>query len=123
MRDIRSLRDRKDAIKEELKQIEEQLRKKQAVVLATYDARGIHQMKVVGAGTFYVQEKIYPSPIDKPGFIKWLDEHGIPELAPRTVNHMTLVSWFSERTARGGELPPPSLVATHVDRQIRVRKK
>jgi hypothetical protein len=122
MREVATLRTRKAELEAELKVVNSEIRTKNDIILATYDARGINKMSVEGAGLFYVQSSPYPSVTNKPAFLDWIDFRNMGEIAPRSVNFQTLRRWVKERMLIGAELPDPTVVAIHIDRQIRVRK-
>lgn len=115
-------RARKTEIEAELKMLNAAIKDGSARIIATYDARGITKMAVDGVGLFYTQASPYPAVHNKQGFINWLDEQGLPELAPRTVNFMTLRSFWKDMLAKGLPLPPEDLATALNDRQLRVRK-
>lgn len=122
MRVLATLRSRKVILEEELKKVNTEIKRSSAIIIATYDARGISKMALEGVGLFYTQASPYPSVHNKPAFIAWLDSQGLSELAVRTVNFMTLRSEWKGWLAKGLPLPPEELASAILDRQLRVRK-
>ena len=122
MRVLATLRSRKVSLEDELKKVNTEIKKTSAVIIATYDARGISKMALEGVGLFYTQASPYPAIHNKPAFIAWLDTQGLSELAVRTVNFMTLRSEWKGWLSKGMPLPPEDLASATLDRQLRVRK-
>jgi kynurenine formamidase len=116
------LRQRKQDLEQELKDINAVLKTQNEVILATFDARSIQKMHIKNVGLFYRQESPHPAVVNKEEFIKWLDGHGEGEIAVRTVNFQTLRKWWKEQMEHGAPLPPEELAKAFIDRSIRVRK-
>lgn len=120
---LAQLRERKDVLSKELKEINKQLDIVEARAEVTFDARGIGKLGLEGVGLFYTSTKFYAAQHDKNALVEFFDSIGEGALAPRTVHPSRLTSWWRETQERGGALPPPEVASAFEKREIRFKRE
>lgn len=120
---LATLRERKDAIKAELKEIEKELLIVQGTAEVTFNARGIGKLGLEGVGLFYTSTRFFAAQHNKEGLVEFFDSIGEGALAPRTVHPSRLTSWWKETLERGGALPPAEIASAHEKHEIRFKRE
>lgn len=122
----RVLRERKEALEGEIKEINKILSDPQdglyPRILRQFDALGITNMKVDGVGTVYTFEMAVPKVLDDEQFIAWLDARGDGGIAKRSIHHQTLRAWYKDKLESGNDVPPRTMVDVYNVREVRFRK-
>jgi hypothetical protein len=106
--EFRTLYDKKEALNEELKELNKKLTYLREVTLprAMSEAE-IEKFTVDGIGSFHIQQQIKAHiPTDlRPEVYAWLTEKGHGELITPYVWPATFNAWAKEQIINGGELP------------------
>jgi hypothetical protein len=105
---FRELKDRKEALNEELKELNAELTLLETTVLpAAMDENEIEKFTTEGVGTIYTQIKVYASVAkeNEERFHAWLRERGHADMIRDYVFPGTLSSFAKEQLENGVELP------------------
>lgn len=108
VRDLRKLKDRKEALAEEEKQINKDIAAIEGQKLPEMmEAAGISSFKVPGIGSVSIRNEtyVYVAAENRPKLHEALKESGNGDLVTETVNHQTLQSWVKEQLEAGNEIP------------------
>lgn len=127
---LRALKDRKDELEQELKNVNKEAREIQEKVLPKLmsDAE-IESWKVTGAGTCYIKQELYVSMTkadgesadDEPPFYSWARDNA-PDLIAEYIHPARLKSWAKERLENGQPIPDNTLKATFVPTATLLRR-
>ena len=104
-RALRVLRDTKDRLEEQLKEVNRGIDTLSVQLAEEMETHGIDSFRVEGVGSVYIKLKHRPNVVDKPGMLAWLDARSMGEMAPRTIHHARLESLVSEMLENGETLP------------------
>lgn len=105
---LRDMKDHKEALEAELKQLDADLKKLTTETIPQMmDDMSIEKMTVDGAGTLYQQVEIYAhvKKEDEPAFHAWLRDQGQEDLIRPYVFPQTLKAFAKEQIEAGVELP------------------
>jgi seryl-tRNA synthetase len=105
---LRELKDRKDTLEGELKELDQELKTLTTETLpAAMDENDIEKFTVEGVGTIYQQVKVYAyvKKENEPKFHAWLREQGHGDMIREYVFPATLSSFAKEQIEAGVELP------------------
>lgn len=108
VRELRDLKDRKAALDEELKEVNGAIRRLAENEIPTYfEDNEIEKLTVEGAGTVYIQTKVYANckAENREAFFEWLRGTGNADLIKETVHPSTLNAFAKEYLNDGKELP------------------
>lgn len=107
-RDLRTLKDRKDSLEEELKEVNEGIRKLAEETIPSYMTDNeIDKISVAGVGTLFTQMKVraYVKKEDEERFHAWLREQGHDDMIRAYVFPATLAAFAKEQLENGVDLP------------------
>jgi predicted nuclease with TOPRIM domain len=123
---LRHLKDEKERLEEELKQVNKEAKHIQERLLPGLmsDAE-MESFKVTGAGTCYIKQEIYVS-MTKDGegeapFYDWA-RNNAPDLVTEYIHPARLKAWAKERLENGQAIPDNTLKATFVPTATLLRK-
>jgi hypothetical protein len=71
---------------------------------------GLRNFKMADGSTVYLEARFFIKVPDPEKGIVWLDEHGLGDVAPRTINRARLNETYKDRTAEDQPLPPPEIM-------------
>lgn len=133
VKELRALKDKKDALEEELKAINKRAKQIQERELPKLmsDAE-LESFKVTGAGTCYVKQELFVSMLKgegvgdeedalEPPFYDWARQHA-PDLIKPYIHPARLKSWAKECLENGVALPDNMLKATFVPTATLLRR-
>ena len=106
--DLRDLKDKKEALEDELKGVNAQIRALAEHKIPEYMSENeIEKFSVTGAGTVYVTQKVYANvkADNREAFFQWLREHGSGDLIKETVHPSTLNAFAKEQLTEGKDIP------------------
>ena len=106
--DLRDLKDKKEALEDELKGVNAQIRALAEHKIPEYmNENEIEKFSVTGAGTVYVTQKVYANvkADNREAFFQWLREHGSGDLIKETVHPSTLNAFAKEQLTEGKDIP------------------
>lgn len=121
---FRHLKDRKEVLETELKEVNGLIEDVQVNQLPKMmDENNVEKFTVAGVGTIYQQVKVYAyvKKEDQAGFYDWLRENGHGDLIKAIVFSPTLSSFAKEQIEAGNDLPE-MLVAHKVPTAMLRRK-
>lgn len=107
-RRFRELKDRKDSLNNELKELGEELKKIETELLPqAMEENEIEKFTVDGVGSIYTQMKVYAyiTKENEPLFHAWLRDQGHGELIKEYVFPATLSAFAKEQLEQGNDLP------------------
>lgn len=108
VRDLRTAKDRKKELEDELKTVNGKIRSLAEHEIPDYmEENDIDKLSVEGVGTCYLTQKVYASVKvdDREGFYEWLRENGNADLIKETVYPATLNAFAKEQLSEGKALP------------------
>lgn len=123
-RRFRELKDRKESLNAELKELGEELKKIEVELLPqAMDENDIEKFTVEGVGTVYTQVKVYAyvKVEDQQQFFGWLREEGHDPLIKESVAPGTLNKFVQDQLEEGVDLPE-FIHATKIDTAMLRRK-
>jgi hypothetical protein len=106
--EFRTLKDRKESLEGELKEVDEALKKLTTETLPKcMDDSEVEKFTVEGVGTIFTQIKVYAyvKKENEEKFHEWLRENGHGDLIKSYVFPATLSSFAKEQLEAGAELP------------------
>lgn len=83
---------------------------------------GVQKFALEGMGTFYLSTNIYPKFPNAEALIKWLDDNGKPEIAPRKIHVPSLKEFVEERMENDLIVPGADLLEMTPETSVRLRK-
>lgn len=105
-----------DLLRGEIEQIKDLLFKRM-------EADGVINYKLP-EGTVYLHPTAYPKMLrPEEEIIKWFDEMGHPEVAPRKVSRTRIKDYIEIAMADDLPLPPPELIDMKPAKQVKLRSK
>jgi hypothetical protein len=122
---LRFLKDRKDYLEEELKEVNKEAKELQErTIPKVMEDAEIEKATIEGAGTMYIKQVVFASLIkdesDEPPFYDWARSNA-PDLIKPFIHPKRLQSWAKERL-EGGEPLPNSINAVFVPTATLLRK-
>jgi len=108
VRELRELRDQKEKLEADLKDVNLSIRKLAEHQIPEYmDEHEIEKLSVSGVGTVYLTTKVYANvkKENQEAFFEWLRETGNEELIREAVHPSTLNAFAKEQLSEGKELP------------------
>lgn len=106
--DLRDLKDRKDVLELELKEVNKRIRALSEQEIPEYmDENEIDKISIDGVGTVFLKTKVYANvkADDLNGFFEWLRDNGNGDIIKETVHPSTLNAFAKEQLSEGKELP------------------
>jgi hypothetical protein len=121
---FRELKDRKDSLNAELKELQEELSRLETELLPQkMEENEIEKFTTDGVGTIFTQVKVYASVVkaDETSLHNWLRDQGHGALIKETVAPGTLNSFVKEQLEQGTDLPE-FIKATKIETAMLRRK-
>ena len=122
--ELRELKDRKEALATEEKDINKRLKVLTEVELPEYmEEQEIKKITIDGVGTIYVQQQLHTSvkAEDRPAFHAWLRETGNEDMIKEYVFPQSVKAFFKDELENGK--PVPDMVSAHKVPTAMLRKK
>ena len=116
---LRKLQDDKEILAEQTKKLNKEIGSLQYELVEYFDMNEMQNIKIDGAGMFYIQRTALPQ-IDDPEAVKtWLGERGDLEHL-MSFNANKFRAYWKEKIEQGEEVPPN--VTQYIKTEIRMRK-
>jgi len=122
--ELRSLKDRKDALAEEEKSINKQIKKLTEDLIPTHmEDNEIEKVTVEGVGTVFIQQQLYANvkSDDREALYTALRDTGNEDMIVDYVWPNTLKAWCKEQISNGQ--PLPEMVSAHFIPTAMLRRK
>jgi len=103
--ELRALRDKRAELDVERKKMTEELEKRNAELVEYFEHNDLQQMRLEGAGLFYVARTSFPEIEDKQAVQEWLEAKGDLDLI-MTFNTSKFRAYFNEKVENNDDLPP-----------------
>ena len=119
LRELKTLRDTKDAIKAQLSENETAMDTLNAELTEYFEANDISNLTIAGVGQFIHTTVTYPKVEDKSACYTWLKQRGDFDMLA-SINHNTFRAFYNGLMEAGEALPPG--VTQFTESEIRIRR-